>query len=50
MDVIEQVNIFGHTFEPNISQIGLFSLIFNCAKPQLFDDKLIDELPWNAIY
>ena len=38
MDFVEQVHIFGfsniHTFEPNISIIRLFSLIFNYAKPR----------------
>ena len=42
MDLIEQIDIFGlsniHTFEPNISLIRLFSLIFNYAKPRITQD------------
>ena len=39
MDLVEQVHIFGlsniNSFERNITLIGLFSLIFNYAKPRL---------------
>ena len=39
MDLVEHVPIFGlsniHTFEPNISLIRLFSLIFNYAKVRI---------------
>ena len=39
MDLAEQFKIFGlsniHTFEPNISIIKLFNLIFNNAKPRV---------------
>ena len=39
MDPVEQFHNFGltniHTFGPNISQIGLFSLRLNYAKPRM---------------
>ena len=46
MDLVEQVHIFGlsniHTFGPNVSQIRLFSLMLNYAKPQLFEVSVDD--------
>ena len=39
MDLVEQLHIFGlsntHSYGSDISLIGLFSLIFNYAKPRL---------------
>ena len=39
MYLVEQVHMFGlsniHTFEPNISLIRLFSLIFNYENPRI---------------